>query len=387
MARTIQVPVTPSVLRWAIKESGYSQAELASALEIPGESLASWAAGTERPPLTLMTKLARRLRRPLAAFLLPSPPERDPVTVEFRHPPGDERTSLNPKEAEHLREAARLQRVASWALREMGERPADLPAFDRSWNAERVAMEARDSLLVSVKDQLDGWKSSSEAFKGWRLALERMGVLVFSFPLGVESCRGFSEWDAFAPLVAVNTAWNIEARTYSLFHEFGHLLRRTSSACFETAETIRSKNGDPEERWCEEFAAAFLMPSEAIKRILADSKWKNADELELETVKLLARRFKVSLRAACLRLISLKLADWSLYKALPPLADAKNAGGGGGGRDRVQIRLDEYGNRTSRVFLQAFHSDVLTRADVLDYLNVHDSDLALLKERLPEERL
>lgn len=45
--------------------------------------------------------------------------ERPPLSVSFRAPVNADRGSLDPKEREVLREAARIQRALSWARREM----------------------------------------------------------------------------------------------------------------------------------------------------------------------------------------------------------------------------------------------------------------------------
>ena len=67
------------------------------------------------------------------------------------------------------------------------------------------------------------WPSSAIAFDHWRRALEDAGHVVLLVSIGKASCRGFSAWDPRAPVIAVNTAWNEEARIYTLFHEFAHL--------------------------------------------------------------------------------------------------------------------------------------------------------------------
>jgi hypothetical protein len=57
------------------------------------------------------------------------------------------------------------------------------------------------------------------------------------------------------------------------------------------------------------------------------------------------------------------------------MADHKVGGGGGSGRGRNEIREDQYGRRTIRLFVEAMHRDVLTRDDVLSYLDVPDRSL------------
>src|SRR5207344_1041034 len=97
---------------------------------------------------------------------------------------------------------------------------------------------------------------------------ESKGILAFQFPMGSDSCRGFSLWDETAPAVAVNTAWNPAARSFTLLHELGHLVTRTSSACLEGWGRRRENEGDQHERWCESFAASVLAPWDQVERFL-----------------------------------------------------------------------------------------------------------------------
>src|SRR5690606_10048362 len=116
------------------------------------------------------------------------------------------------------------------------------------------------------------WRSASAAFDAWRSALERLGVLVLLFPLGEENCRGFSLASGLAPVIAVNTAWNDQARAFTLFHELGHLMTETASACASAPPASVAGAWDPAERWCERFAAATLVPEPAARGLLADRR-------------------------------------------------------------------------------------------------------------------
>jgi hypothetical protein len=109
-------------------------------------------------------------------------------------------------------------------------------------------------------------------------------------------------------------------------------------------------------------------------------RWLNGRTVsDLAGLRHLARRFKVSLRAAALPLIYGHAATWDLYAKIPSASDQKQSGGGGGGRKRRQIREDWYGSRTTSLFLSAIDKDVLTRTDVLSYLDVSDADLDSLR--------
>ena len=120
---------------------------------------------------------------------------------------------------------------------------------------------------------------------------------MFLYPIGEDACRGFSLWDSLAPVIAVNTAWNEEARIFTLFHEFGHILTRSSSACVEVGST-RTLTGteDPAERWCERFAASLLMPDDDV-RLLVGQRFGLARIDRVDDVRWLARQFKASLGA------------------------------------------------------------------------------------------
>ena len=370
MARPVQVPVTPTVLSWAIQESGYDPEHLAHEIDVPISVLEQWVSGEARPTLTHARKLASKLHRPFATFLLPTPPEGRPLSVEFRHPAGDQR-ELNPSERRHLRRAARFQEILSWLAGELElERPRT-PAAAVTDDPVAVASITREILKVPTTDQ-KRWSSASVAFDEWRNTLERTGHLIFLFSIGKGSCSGFSLWNDLAPVVAVNTAWNESARIFTLFHELAHLITRTSSACVESVRATAKT--DPVERWCERFAAALLMPRRDVESALHELGLLHGGHVtDLQIAKRIAALYKVSLRAAVIRLIELKAATWDLYHEIPPLSDSKPAGGGGSGRDRTQIREDQFGDRATVLLVTAVEKDILDRSQAVEILDIPDS--------------
>lgn len=378
MARQ-QVPITGSVLDWAIEQSGLSIEEVAEGCGVEPEILQAWIVGSSKPGVTQFKKLGQVLKRPPSTFLLPNPPEVARAPVEFRHPPGNEYRGLNPKERLRLREATRLQRGLHWVLEGLGDEEVDLPPCKTTTPPEKCAARLRKLLDVSVSTQMD-WESEYEALREWRRALEDQGITVLLLSMGNESSRGFSIWDPLAPVIAVNTAWNAKARIFTMFHELGHLVTKTSSVCDVT--TYRhNHHADEVERWCEAFAAAVLMPWSDVEAFLIEKGWDGKSKFTSGRVATsISRKFKVSLGAAALRLINSGVAGWDLYKQIPKGSDAKSGGGGGEGRTRPKIRLDEYGHRTARVMLRGMSKDVLSRHDVLSYLNIGDLDLDYVEQ-------
>ena len=377
MARGKTVPITPAVLTWAIEQSGYTRQQIATKLDIDVAKLEAWEQDDhEKPNLTSFKALANVLKRPSAVLLLSEPPKASPPAVEFRHPPNIGRTFLNPTERCYLREVTRLQRTVAWIRSELGNTAISVPKVELGSDVENTATAIRQQLSVPVSDQLR-WQNSSIALKEWRDILEESGVLVFLLQLGKDSCQGFSLWDDRAPVIASNTWWNPEARIYTLFHEYAHLLTRTNSACVQNGSTSLSRGDDPAERWCEQFAAALLLPWDRVQDFIRiQFNWLPGRTIsDLDWVRRIARHFKVSLRAVTLRLIGKKAATWDLYEKIPSWSDEKRGGGGGGGRRRAQAREDTFGSRTIDVFLIAIREDLISRADALSYLDIPDFDL------------
>lgn len=378
MARAIEIPVTPAVLRWVIDESGYTDEDVARAVGVDLELLKLWTtSGESKPTLGHARKLASKLHRPLAAFLLPSPPENRPIAVEFRHPPG-ERHELNADERRYLRRASRLQEILSWVSRGLELEPARTPIASANDDPIAVATAARELLRVAPSQQRE-WENPAVAFDQWRESLERTGNLVFLFSLGRGSSQGFSMWDESAPLVAVNTAWNESARIFTMFHELGHLITRTSSACLETTRT--SSRTDVIERWCEQFAAAVLMPAKDVQATLRQRGWSAGTRVtDLSLAKQLANVYKVSLRAAVIRMIEVGAANWSLYDQIPAISDAKPPSGGGRGRSRTEIREDQLGDRASFLFVEAVNHEIIDRSQAIELLDIPEVTFDALAE-------
>ena len=360
MGRRKEVPIAPDVLRWAVGESGVSIAEVLKAADADEAEFEAWLERRAKPTITQVKRLASKLHRQVAVFLLPSVPTETRLQIEFRHPIGQRARPLNAVERRYLRRARRLQETHAWLIHELERDPAQLPARSLSTEPEQAAQSVRLQLGIGESDQF-GWKNASVAFDVWRRAVEALGVTVVLFPMSTGACRGFSLWEDVSPLIAVNTAWRDEARIYTLFHELGHLVTRTNSACSESPATPDSR--DPVERWCEEFAAAVMMPRESLRV---------ADQVtNVSTLSKLAQRHRVSLRAMAIRLIGLGKASWSLYKEIPPASDAKSRGGGGGtGRNRREIRQDEIGGRGTEIFVAAVQRDIISESQALDYLDI-----------------
>ncbi|MCY4102236.1 MAG: XRE family transcriptional regulator [bacterium] len=380
------VPITGSVLAWARAESGLSQSELAESLKVDQDEVESWERGTALPGRGNFSKLVKVLERPSAVFFLPEPPTRSAVPTSFRNAPGLSDHLLGKDEIRWIRRSRRLQDLLSWVQQDSGAEPVSLPTAAPGRTLETIVQEIRELLAVPVETQLD-WDSAGDAFRGWRSALENVGVVVLQLSLGKKGIRGFSAWDDFAPLVAVNAAYHPTARIFTLFHEVGHLLRRDDAACLRFM-----RPGDAEagiERWCERFSANLLMPSEALAEVAGRyGVAPVAPVPDVRTARLISQQFHVSTRAGSLRLQELGLAPKGFYgrveSELATLDWNKGGGGGGGSPPAPEKRLGEVGTRTASILVEASRRRRLSRLDLADYLRLNTSQLDDLQSLLAD---
>lgn len=366
-----EVPLNGAVLAWAREESGLSVEAIAASLDVGEDVVEGWESGVGKPSKGQFTKLVKLLKRPSAVFFLPKAPARAALPMSFRFAPGLGDHRLNDEEIRQIRWARRLQEVVSWALRDGGAGQVDLPRFATTEKPATAAKFVRALTDVTPADQL-AWNTAGEAFRSWRAVLEDAGVLVLQLSLGRNNVRGISAWDDYAPLVAVNTAYHPTARVFTLFHEVGHLVTRTDAACLRFILPT-----DPEigaERWCERFAAAFLMPEEAVRSVAARFGVSSASKVQdIDGARRFAARFKVSTRAVSLRLQELGLAPEGFYGAVEKqLAklDWNDRGGGGGGQPAPKKRLGQLGNRIPEILMEAQFGGRLNRLDLADYLRL-----------------
>jgi hypothetical protein len=103
-----------------------------------------------------------------------------------------------------------------------------------------VGQRLRRAMGVDVATQL-GWDDEYEAWRGWRAAVERLGILVFQFPkVSLREVRGLALLRTPMPVAAVNGKEIPEARTFTLCHEVVHLMLAASNEEAPAAREQRS---------------------------------------------------------------------------------------------------------------------------------------------------
>ena len=355
---TEYAPVTPEVVAWAIDESGLSPDEIAGKLKVAPADVSAWAGGAAQPTRGELTRFAETLKRPRAMFFLPKAPEADSLPAGLRRPAGERaRTAQELTFGERLwmRRARYLQEF----LRLISDRPCVIPEAHKDEDAGDVGRRLNEWLGVTMENRQE-WKNPSQAFRGWRDALEAEGIAVLAFPLGEDSVQGFALTDEYAPMIVVNTASNTGARNFTLFHELAHLSLGSDQSC-----SRQNKGGT--ERWCEEVASHVLIPRSQLGIVAKDRGPKS-----LAFIGRVARHFKVSWSAAAVALESEGYVPgaYAMVDMNRSVYDRKRKGGGGSGRFSPQKCIDENGGLAVRTILTALSSGRINELDASDHLRL-----------------
>ena len=368
---SFEIPVSPAVIRWARQTAGWDVHDIAKRVRIPPAAYTEWESKETAIKLSQLQELARCFKRPLSAFLLNEPPKEPGPPADFRLLPGrikhfDKKTRLA------IRKANRLQMIASELMNNVGQDPTPiLSTAKTSDNPEEVAQHERKRLEVDLQTQFD-WRFPWDAYRAWRNAVEEKNVLLFQFPMPVADARGFSLSNEQPFAVVVSSSDAVNARIFTLFHEYAHLLLRNPGICLPSSEPSANRPEGLVERWCNRFAGALLIPRDALQDLVGNKRLDRSRESLTEVLASISKMFKVSEEAALVRIFELGLLSRAAFRR--ELDELHQSGSGrrrGGGRSSMAGRcLSENGRLFTSLVLQAKGRNVITYADVSDYLSL-----------------
>lgn len=270
--------VNPEILRWARTTAGLSQEEAVRKLKIADargvsatDRLASFEAGENEVSRPMLLKMAKAYRRPLLTFYLAAPPRIGNRGEDFRTLP--ERQTTTEALIDALVRDVRARQGMVRAILEEEEEAQPL-----SWVGSARMEDGIGSVLARVRQTLSvdladyrSQPSPEAAFAYLRRQVEAAGVFVLLIgnlgshhtAIPVEAFRGFALADRFAPFIVINDQDARPAWSFTLLHELAHLWLGASGV----------SGGLPEsriERFCNDVAAAFLLPNPELEFVGVD---------------------------------------------------------------------------------------------------------------------
>lgn len=245
--------------------AGYSQDEAAAAIGVSRAMLSYWESGKRRPSDGQMLALARLYRVSMTDLLADRPlaVRADEAKMMFRSAV----TGLSPFAKrglgafiDFLDAYARLATVVGLDLRGMRQSPFGVVrGFEGPEDARRKAEEVRAHLRLGLGPIGD---------MDW--VCELLGVTVYRGPLGPNLEKTISGAFFNHPEVGFSILVNLQMtpgrRRFTLAHEVGHALFHSDKEKF----VVSGPNRGPRERFADQFAGEFLMPTEGIRRALEE---------------------------------------------------------------------------------------------------------------------
>lgn len=312
----INIPVKPDVLKWARQSAGKSVEDVAGRLSLAPSTVEAWERGEQTPTLAHVRHLATFLKRPLAAFFLPAPPAEPPVPGDFRRLPEDKAKPFSMKTILAIRRARAIQSAAREFIEESGQQPVQRVG-SATTDDDPVALARSARTFLGFSEQiLTRCSNNTSAFDARKRTLESRGFFVAELPFPLAEARAFSILDSVAPLIVLNHNDSYAGKSFSLFHEYAHLLLGKSGVLDSTREARLTTEGRLAEQFCNAFAAEFLVPLNALAQTDVVTQHRPGQPWEESELDQLADRFRVSPHAIATRLLASGYLSETIYRRL-----------------------------------------------------------------------
>jgi Zn-dependent peptidase ImmA (M78 family) len=389
---SVRAKVKPELLVWGRTSAGFSVEEAAAKVQVDAERLAAWEDpnGDDRPTMNQLRTLAKAYRRPISVFYLSKAPQDAPVPHDFRRLPGEVALVYKPALRQEIRAAYDRRSVALSLLEELEQKPKRFTArVAITDDPEGAGTQARDVLGITYAEQVK-WRDERKAYNGWRSAIEAAGALVFqAVGITTDDMRGFSIAEEILPVIAVNKKDKPNGRTFSLLHEFTHLLLHESGLCDFEEEALRPPAENRVEIFCNRVAGAALVPRiHLLREPIVTARGEGRHEWSNEELESLARIYGVSREVVLRRLLILNRTTQDYYgaKRREFLAQYKKAEEerepGEFKRNLPLEAVSNYGRAFTGLVVETYHQDRIALSDAAHYLGVRAKHLPKVEEMI-----
>ena len=379
--KSMTVEVNPEVIKWLRESSGWRIEEVSKRLGTNSETVLDFEEGKRSPTLTQLSEMSKSFKRPIASFFLSKPKQDKPLPKDYRFIPNktgifDKKTILAIRRSRSLQS---ISKELSVNIRYETETKAEKVKL--SEDPDAIARKYRGLFDLSFEKQRK-FKDAYKLFGYLRDVLEDSNVLVFQFSMPIEDARGFALADELPSIVVINSKDSIEARLFTLMHEFGHILLG------ETVIDIPDEslaNRDNIERWCNGFSASFLLPKESISELFKEYRGRLT---ETETLNSLSRKYKVSKAVLLVKMLELDYISRQEFENVLARYVPKETKKIGVKKKGISLTSDqrclsEMGNKFVSLVANNFDKDFITYSDALSYLSIKSKnfDKVLAKAR------
>ena len=356
------------------KLTGKTQMEIAESLGMSRPSVAAIEAGQRRIDSRFLMELARAYGVRLSELVRVQAPTVS-LQAQFRLPadtPEHDRIELDSA-------IASLQGLAVSYLNlerllESPLRPSPVPHY--VYESRRLDVDAQ-SIADAERRRLG--VGDAPILKLRELLEREAGLRIFhvSLPSGIAGLYGVS--DEAGPCVAINSKHPLVRQRWSLAHEYGHFLTRLDRP--EITRMSGYQRLPEQEKFAEQFASAFLMPSSGMERRIRELE-SGDRKVTVADLLLIAEEYEVSLQALALRLEGLRILPSGTWDLLTNSgANIRGASEMLGIKPAVSDTL-KFPRRFIFLALEAYDRELLTEGELATLLGQDRLSVRAIVERL-----
>lgn len=333
-----------------------------------------------------LKRISTTYKMPLAYFLLKKAPSDIVIPDAFRVIYESEDEGLSPTLMLAVRNARYAQSIVQNLIE--GEIKYGFRNVTIQDDPEKVAAYFRELISVGM-DKQKKWSDSSAALRGWKEAVENLGIFVLQQSLPKDDVSAFCLADKKPYIVMLNSSEHENRRIFSLFHEIAHVLLHTSGVCTPSDLSRNSYTYIQIEKFCNMFSAAFLVPqsdfrSHELVIKLSKQAFENWSPSDIKTLSL---AYRVSQEVIYRRLVQVGILDEKKYeqkraelmKGFEEFAKLpkKNA-------PIPQYRkiISKNGRAYSGLVLDNLHSNRITLSDAAEYLGTNTRHISAVEAHM-----
>lgn len=321
-------------LKLARKRSGFSLRELSDRLDysISAQAIGKYERGEMMPSSGVALKLAKSLDVSMSYLFSPSDAKLE--SVEFR------KSSKSKARERSIVEAAVLDQVDRYlSIEEI------LDIGSHEWkkpNDKLYKIESLSDAEEVAEDVRIKWNLGGDAIPNMTDLLEEKGVKVLKvdIPLSVDgiSCEVVRPNKEKVPVIVGAKSKSFERRRFTLAHELGHML-------------LNVADGLNEEKACNLFASALLMPRDALLMEIGERRKAFGYEELIQVKKI----FGVSAASLVVRMNSLNvITEASMTKIFKGIGSTWRT------REPSPLELEEEPKRFERLVYRALAEDLIS---------------------------
>lgn len=379
MAKSIPIIIEPAILKYARICSGYEIHEAAKKSGIKEEKLSDLEKEKSEISLAQLRKISNLYKMPLAYFFLQEIPKDVILPKDFRIIYSSGAEGFSPPIMLAIRRARYVQSI----IQELSgdEIKYDFKKISVDNDADDVASYFRS--ILDIPQEKKKSFNLSTALRYWKDAVEKLDIFILQQSLPREDVSAFSLADEVPHIIVLNSSESESRRVFSLFHEIGHILLHNSGVCTPDNFSRNSYDYIKIEKFCNQFAASFLVPYEEFTKHpifqkltkIPFEKWSSED------IRMLGNNFGVSQEVIYRRLMTVGVLDNSKYEQkrnqlLKDFEEYKKKKG------RKPLKIPQYikiisqnGQAYAAFILDSLHSSRITMADASDYLNTNSKHI------------